>query len=123
MNYKFLEFMNLKYNSYIEDYFKKDSLPELNKKISTNFYALDALNIPIRFKEENKKTAFGWKKINKKFYHYLTDENLIDAIPDEELMKLTVLKIIKTHKSQFSKTTPLSRIFKIKFPNLLNEIN
>ena len=105
--------MNVKFSTIVEDYFTKDKYPEMNAKLSSNFFALDAIGIPIRQDSEGKKTVFGWYRIDNKFYHHTVDQSLIGKVSDEELKRLTLIALKKKHKGVASSRSQMKRYLDI----------
>lgn len=94
LNYHFLEFMKQGQNKLVEERFRKELHPELNKRIKNNFYSLDDLGIPIRSSEHNHKTVFGWLKTETSIYHFKVNTELLDVMSEEDL-RLKTLRLIK----------------------------
>ena len=118
LNYRFIQFMEQPLNMIVQEYFSKQRFPELNKSISTNFYALDAIGIPIRKLEEETTGIFGWKRIGDLFYHHLVKEDLIGVINTEDLRIQTIAEIRIRYKTAFLKTTPMKRMLMSLYPEL-----
>ena len=109
MNYKFLDFLTKKVNDELVEYFSKQKFPELNKSIRTNFYALDSVGIPIRVKEADKHSIYGWKRYKGKFYHHLVDVESIGVLSNDVIRRDTALKIRSVYQSSFMKNNNLMR--------------
>lgn len=118
LNYRFIQFMEQPLNLIVQEYFSKQRYPDLNKSISNNFYALDAIGIPIRKLEEDKASIFGWKRIGDSFYHHLVNEELIGVINNEDLRNKTISDIRLQYKTAFLKTTPMKRMLMSLYPEL-----
>ena len=109
LNYRFLNFLTKKVNDELVEYFSKERFPELNKSIRSNYYALDAVGIPIRMKECDKKTLYGWKKVNGKLYHHLVDLDALDVNDVEVVRKDTASKIRTQYQSHFLQNNLMKR--------------
>ena len=118
LNYRFVQFMEQPLNLIVQNYFSKQRWPQLNKSISTNFYALDAIGIPIRRNEEGKTTIFGWKRVNDSFYHHMVNEQLIGAVNANDLRINTIANIRLQFRNAFIKTTPMKRLLTMLYPEL-----
>ena len=105
--------MNVKYNTIVEDYFSKDKYPEMNKSLSSNFFALDELGIPIRQDAEGKKTVFGWYRIDNKFYHHTVDHKLLEQLSYAEVKEIALNNLRRKHKSAFSPRSQMKRYLDI----------
>lgn len=105
LNEKFLEFMNTKLNRVVEDYFEPDRYPKLNVRIKNNYFALDAVGIPIRLKERDRKSALGWYRHGDLFLHHAVDPALLEIMPKEDVMIVTLrkLKVNKASESDMTK--------------------
>ena len=120
LNYRFVQFMEQPLNLIVQNYFSKQRWPQLNKSISTNFYALDAIGIPIRRNEEGKTSIFGWKRIGDCFYHHMVNEQLINNINADDLRVKTIADIRLQFKTAFIKTTPMKRLLMLLYPELFD---
>ena len=109
MNYRFLDFLTKKINDELTEYFSKQRFPDLNKSIRTNFYALDAVGLPIRMKESDKHTLYGWKRYKGKFYHHLVDLDSVNVLSPEVIRKDTAAKIRARYQSSFLQSNNLMR--------------
>lgn len=123
LNYRFLEFMKRKYNSIVDDRFKRENYPKMNVKIRSDFYSLDDLGIPIRCSEMNHKTAYGWIKINDNIYHFKTNTSLIGVV-DNETLKIQTLRQIKSQfPNEFNDKGKMKQLLVINYgTDILNEI-
>lgn len=108
-NYKFEEFMDVEFNTIVEDYFSKYKYPEMNGSLSSNFFALDELGIPIRQDAEGKKTVFGWYRIDDKFYHHAVEYTLLEKLTKEEVKEIALRNIKRKHKTAFSPRSQMKK--------------
>lgn len=121
LNYKFLDFLTRSINDEVSTYFAKERHPDLNKSIKANFYALDEVGIPIRMKESDKETLFGWKRVGGKFYHHLTDMYLIEKGADAEtIRKDTIARLRIQYQSKLmQKNDTMKKILTRLYPDLI----
>lgn len=101
INQRMLTFMTKQeVTTVIVDRFDRDRFPELNKTIRTNFYSIDEQGFPIRRDYGDKKHIFGWKRRGNRFYHWATDDAMIDVFPIEKLRETTYQTIMNTWPTQ-----------------------
>lgn len=105
INQAFLRFMKQEFNTIIEDYFSPERFPVINKQIKKNYYALDAIGLPIRLKDRGRKTMFGWKREGDLFLHYSVNPSDLDdpAMTPDRLRELTITKLRASNPSLFTK--------------------
>ena len=105
VNQAFLSFMKQEFNTVIEDYFSPETFPELNKQIKKNYYALDAIGLPIRLKDRGRKTMFGWRREGDLFLHYTVNLSDLDdpAMNPERLRDIMITRLRASNPSLFTK--------------------
>lgn len=109
MNYRFQAFMKNELNTVHRDWFSKERYPKLNERIKNNWYALDAIGIPIRQREEGTSNVFSWKRIDDKLYNSAVQKELIGHMPTETLREQTIQALRTRYGAQFSITKGIMR--------------
>ena len=109
MNYRFQAFMKNELNTVHRDWFRKEKFPKLNERIKANWYALDAIGIPIRQREEGTSSVFSWKRIGNQLYNSAVNKDLIGHVPTTALREQTIQALKVKHGSDFSVTKGVMR--------------
>lgn len=119
MNYRFQEFMKNELNTIHREWFTKEHYPQLNERIKKNWYALDAIGIPIRQREEGTSDVFSWKRVGDQLYNSAVQKELIGHISTEALRNQTIQALKVRYGAAFSiaKGT-MRRLLLIVYPNM-----
>ena len=94
----------------INNIFRKNKvLEKINQNIkNNNLYSLDKYNLPIRLRDKNKNTPYGWRMEGGEIININVDPSLISSC-NNDIYELTKQKIMKKGKC----TPTMVKIFKL----------
>ena len=107
-------FFGQRTNNIIRSYFEDERWADLNKRISKrtnpNYYALDAVGLPIRQRFEQLTPLrrgrpidiYAWQRINNQFYSWAVNPQLIATHTPERLRELALAEVNKHYANKYN---------------------